>query len=263
MDAEHRHELKANELAEGLKNLPQWIKDNANTIIGIVLIAAALITWPMFKKMANKKELAEATTITNSIQMMDQDIVAVLQAPADDMLAKSEALDTLLVNADTLLGQASETDNGNLSALARIKAAQAIRTELHLRQEVDAEMLERQIQKAQEAYQQALKSADTPSITAMAEFGLALCSEELGQIDQAAELYQTIANNESYKATVFPTQAQKRLDTLSDNTEVFTFDAVPVVIEEKSTEPPVTEEPEVTAVEEPVEETVEPQADNL
>ncbi|MHC4554410.1 MAG: hypothetical protein ACYSUS_03790, partial [Planctomycetota bacterium] len=93
MDSQHRHELKTNELADGLKHLPQILKDNANTIIGIILIGAALITWPMFSKMSRQKEMAEQTEITQSIQMLDQDIYAVLQAPADDTLAQMEALD--------------------------------------------------------------------------------------------------------------------------------------------------------------------------
>ena len=278
MDSQHRHELKTNELAEGLKHLPGLLKDNANTIIGIILIGVALITWPMFNKMSRQKDIAEQMEITQSIQMMDQDVYAVLQAPADDMLAKSEALDALLVNADALVEKVSGIDNRNLAALAQIKAAQAIRTELHLRQEVDADMLERQIRKAQNAYQEALSSANTPTLTAMAKFGLALCSEELGQTDQAAELYQQIAGDENYKATVFPTQAQRRLDTLSDNTEVFNFAAVPVVIEEvvdteevieptaveiiePAAETIVTESAEKTDTEQLVEETAEPQAE--
>jgi tetratricopeptide (TPR) repeat protein len=125
---------------------------------------------------------------------------------------------------------------------------------------VDADMLERQIQKAEEAYQKALEVADTPTIKAMAQFGLGLCSEELGQTDQAAELYQQIVADENYKATVFPTQAQRRLDTLSDNTEVFNFAAVPVVTEEL-----VEEVTELTATEstgnKDTEETAEPKAE--
>jgi tetratricopeptide (TPR) repeat protein len=264
MDSQHRHELKSNELAEGLRHLPGLLKDNANTIIGIILIGAALITWPMFNKMSRQKEIAEQTEITQSIQMMDRDVYAVLQAPADDMLAKSEALETLLINADALLEKASTIDNPNLSAMAQIKAAQAIRTELHLREEVDADMLERQIQKAEEAYQKALEVADTPTIKAMAQFGLGLCSEELGQTDQAAEVYRQIVEEESYKATVLPTQAQRRLDSLADNTEVFNFSAVPVVIEEvveETAEPTAIESSENADVEQPVEETADPQAE--
>ena len=36
MKAEHRHELKTNELVEWLTNLPQWANENLTTIIGVV-----------------------------------------------------------------------------------------------------------------------------------------------------------------------------------------------------------------------------------
>ena len=276
MDSQHRHELKTNELADGLRHLPQLLKDNANTIIGVLLIGAALITWPMFNKMSQQKDRAEQTAITQSIQLLNEDIRKVLQAPADDAQAQTEALDTLLINADGLLEKASDIDNPNLTAMAQVKAAQAIRTELHIRKEVDADMLERQIKKAEDAYQKAFEIAEIPTIKAMAQFGLGLCSEELGQTDQAAEIYQQIAENESYKATVLPTQAQQRLDTLADNSEVFNFAAVPVVIEEvveETVEPTATDTmesaAEVTATEsadtadtgQPVEETAEPQTE--
>lgn len=238
MDAEHRHELKTNELAEWLGQLPQFLKDNINTIIGVVLICAGIITWPMFSRMSKQKERVEQAEMTQSIQMLDQDVYNVLQAPADDVTAQTEALNTMLVNADALMEKASEVDNPNLAALARIKAAQAIRTELHLRKEVDAEMLENQIQKARDAYQQAFETAETPTLRAMAQFGLGLCSEELGQTSQAAEIYQQILDDESYQATVFPSQAQQRLDSLEENAEVFTFAEVPVADEESSEEIP-------------------------
>jgi len=273
MDSQHRHELKTNELAEGLSHLPQLLKDNANTIIGVILIGAALITWPMFNKMKGQKDRTEQATLTQSIQMLDMDVYKVLQTPADDTQAQSEALNTILVNADALLEKASGIDNPNLAAMAQIKAAQAIRTELHLRKEVPADMLESQIQKAKNAYQTAFATAETATIRAMAQFGLALCSEELGQTEQAAEVYQQIVEDESYKPTVLPKQAQLRLDTLADNVEVFNFAAVPVVIEEaveESIEPATAEtiEPAVEAAadnadaEAPVEETAEPKTDN-
>ncbi len=278
MDSQHRHELKTNELAEGLSHLPRLLKDNASTIIGVLLIGAALITWLMSNKMSQQKERVEQTTITQSIKMMDRDVYAVLQAPADNAQAQTEALSTLLINADALLGSVSDIDNPNLAAMAQIKAAQAIRTELHLRKEVDTDMLERQVKKAEDAYQKAFEVAETPTIKAMAQFGLALCSEELGQTDQAAEVYQQIVEDQSYKPTVLPAQAQHRLDTLADNSEVFNFAAVPVIIEKpieveeiieatpaevtNSADEPTAEEPvESTEVSESVEETTEPQAE--
>ncbi|RKY08595.1 MAG: hypothetical protein DRP56_03875 [Planctomycetota bacterium] len=256
MDSQHRHELKTNELAEGLSHLPQLLKDNATTIIGVLLIGAALITWPMFNKMSRQKDRTEQTTTTQSIQMLDRDVYAVLQAPADDPQAQTEAADTLLINADALLSSVSGIDNPNLAAMAQIKAAQAVRTELHLRKEVDADMLERQIQKAKGAYQKAFEIAETPTLKAMAQFGLALCWEELGQTDQAAAVYQQIIDNESYQPTVLPAQAQKRLETLADNSEVFNFAAVAVIPEE-----PVEAKEALEPTAEAAEEAAKPQAE--
>jgi tetratricopeptide (TPR) repeat protein len=96
---------------------------------------------------------------------------------------------------------------------------------------VDAETLETQIQKAEDAYQQAFETAQTPTLKAMAQLGLGLCSEELGQTAQAAEIYTQIVDDESFKATVGAVLAQQRLDGLEDNSETFNFAEVPVAIE--------------------------------
>ena len=46
MKSSHRHELKTNELAEWLSNLPQWAKENRITIIGaLVLIVIAFFSY--------------------------------------------------------------------------------------------------------------------------------------------------------------------------------------------------------------------------
>ncbi|MHC4773112.1 MAG: tetratricopeptide repeat protein, partial [Planctomycetota bacterium] len=189
----------------------------------------------------------------------DQDVRSILQSPADDTSARSEALNTYLVNADELLNKAADTDIPNLAAMAQVKAAQAIRTELHLRPEVTAEMLESQVQKSADAYQKALETAESPTIRAMAQFGLGLCSEELGQTDQAADIYQQIIDDESYKATTLPTQAQRRLDAIEENSESFNFAEVPVAIENLPLEliEAVQAEPQEATIEPVAKETAE------
>ena len=233
MDSEHRHELKSNELANFLTHFPDFLKKNANIIIGVALIAIALITWPMFNRMSRQKTIAEASQVSESIQMLSQDIMKALQAYKESPEQLNPALNTILVNADKLLASASETDNPNLEALAYVKAAQAIRTELHLKNEVvSAETVDTQIQKAQEAYEKASAVAAIPTMKAMAQFGLGLCAEERGQAQQAADIYTAITNDETFAATVFPQKAQLRLDALDDNVESFTFvKAAPKTIE--------------------------------
>ena len=43
MKSDHRHELKTNELAEWLRNLPEWTKENLVTIIIVVVVVAVLV----------------------------------------------------------------------------------------------------------------------------------------------------------------------------------------------------------------------------
>jgi tetratricopeptide (TPR) repeat protein len=230
MDSEHRHELKTNELADLLTHLPQFFKKHASTIIGIALIVLAIVTWPVFSKMSREKTITEESRVAESIRMLSGDIQAALQAYKNNPEELAPALSTIQANAEALMEMTSETDNPNLEALAYIKAAQALRTELHLRNAVvDAQTVETQTEKAQEAYEKAAETAAIPTVKAMARFGVALCTEERGQIEQAADLYKAIVADETYAATVFPTLAQQRLDGLDDSTETFTFVAAPAV----------------------------------
>lgn len=230
MDSEHRHELKSNELADLLTHLPQFFKKNASTIIGLSLIIIGLITWPIFTRMSREKTITDESRVSESIRMLSGDIGAALQAYQSNPEGLDAALNTIQANADALMDMTSETDNPNLAALAYIKAAQAIRTELHLRKDiVDAATIDTQTQKAQDTYEKAAEKAVIPTMKAMAQFGIGLCTEERGQTQQAADLYKAIVDDESFAATVFPTLAQERLDNLTDNSQAVTFAPAPVV----------------------------------
>ena len=169
MDSEHRHELKSNELVDLLTHFPQFLKKNANIIIGIALIVIGFVTWPIFSKMSRQKTIAEESRVSESIQLLGQDVMKVLQAYEKNPEQLNPSLDAILVNANALMNLTSKTDNPNLAALAYIKAAQAIRTELHLKNDiVSAETVDTQIQKAQDAYEKASSVAAIPTMKAMA-----------------------------------------------------------------------------------------------
>lgn len=229
MDAQHRHELKTNELADWLTHAPEFLKKNASTIIGVLLIVIGIVTWPMFTKMRHNTNIAKAAAVTESIQNLERDIYGVIQAGEQDSDARQQATGALLVNANALLEQANKTDNPDLAAMARIKAAQALRTELHVRAErISIEDVHARINQAQDAYKKALASATSPTLKAMAKLGLGLCAEELGQRDAAAALYKEILDTPDFSATVIPAQAQARLDRLEENLETFVFAPAPV-----------------------------------
>jgi tetratricopeptide (TPR) repeat protein len=231
-DAQHRHELKTNELADWLTHAPEFLKKNASSIIGVALIVVGIITWPMFTRMRAASDIAKSAAVTESIQNLERDIYSVVQAAEQDDETRRQATGALLVNANALLDQADKADNPDLAALARIKAAQALRTELHVRAErVEVGEIQTRIGQAQEAYNKALTSATTPTLKAMAKLGLGLCAEELGQRDAAAALYRDIIATPEFASTVVPAQAQGRLDGLEENLESFVFAPAPAPAE--------------------------------
>jgi tetratricopeptide (TPR) repeat protein len=247
MDTQHRHELKTNELADWLTHTPEFLKNNASTLIGAALILVAIITWPMFTRMRQASDISKAAAVTESIQNLERDISGVFQAAEKDTEARQQATGALLVNANALLEQAAKIDNPDLAALARIKAAQALRTELHVRAErIGVDEVHTRIGLAQDAYNKALTSATTPTLKAMAKLGLGLCAEELGQRDAAAAIYKEIIAAPEFAATVFPTQAQQRLTSLDDNLETFVFAPAPALAPAPTTDITPMIEPTLT-----------------
>jgi len=229
MDSEHRHELKTNELADYIRQTPDFIKRNASTLIGVTLIVIGLVTWPMFSRMRAASDTAKAAAVAESIQNLERDIFAVIQAGEKDAEARRQATSALLVSANALLDQADKTKDANIAALARIKAAQALRAELHFRADIiDVQEAHTRVGQAQEAYKKAADTATNATLKAMAQFGLGLCAEELGQRDEAAAIYKAIIDTPKYAATVFPTQAQHRLDGLDENLSTVTFAPAPL-----------------------------------
>jgi len=218
MKSSHRHELKTNELAEWLSNLPQWAKENRIMIIGaLVLIVAAggLYFWQVYAK-----KVASARThhrFTNLINQLSLSKVQVLRAHS-----RGSDLSFILIQpggpAENLKTFAQNTNDGQMAALALIKRAEALRAELHYRLETVAKQdLVAQINRAKLSYTEAIQKAPSnPSLIAAATFGLGLCEEELGNFEQAAQIYRNITTSPDFEGTVAKTAAEHRLETMAD-----------------------------------------------
>jgi NACalpha-BTF3-like transcription factor len=213
--AEHRHELKTNELAEWLSNLPQWAKENLKIIIYLSVVAVLVIgayLWKRYQK--NVVSIQKQLNFTNLIAQLSQNKPQILQGQA-----KGVDLSYMLLQvADNLQAAAQDTKNNQMAALALIKQAEARRTELHYRLGTVTEQdIQIAINQAKTSYTKALeRAASNPSLTAMAEFGLGLCEEELGNFDNARQIYSDLAANPDLKGTVAVAQAKQRLETMSD-----------------------------------------------
>lgn len=218
MKSQHRHELKTNELAEWLGNLPQWTKENLKTIICVSLIiavAGTLYIWRTYTK--NVVQVQERLEFTNLLNRLSDGKMQVIRAHQQGR----DLSFILLQPADSLGAFAQNAKNDRAAALALIKKAEAIRTELHYRLEsVSKKDLTEQINKAKAAYTLAIQTrlewTSNPSLKAAAEFGLGLCEEELGNFEKAQQMYQDIAANTDFEGTITIVQAKHRLVTMAD-----------------------------------------------
>jgi len=213
MKSDHRHELKTNELAEWLSNLPEWTKENLVTIIAVVVVvvvAGALYGWRLYSR--NVLLVQEEAEFTNLLNQISGNKMQILQGQE----SQGRNLSFLLLQpANNLQTFAKKTSHKRMAAMALIKRAEALRAELHYG--VEEQSLENQTNLAKASYAEALeKCPKIPSLAATAKFGLGLCEEELGNFGQARQMYQDIAANSDFENTLAAVQAKRRLQTMAD-----------------------------------------------
>jgi hypothetical protein len=215
MKPEHRHQLKTNELAEWIVNFPQWAKENAKMIIYISVLAAVvagLYFWKIYEKRIVYAQ--EQLELTNLVSQISQGKTQLLQAQVQGV----DSSYVLIQAADNLQNIAQNAKDEQIAALALIKKAETLRTELHYRLgSISMEDATAQINRAKDSYTKALeKSSTNPSLTAAAKLGLGLCEEELGNFGQARQIYSEIVANAAFEGTVAAAQAKQRLSTMAD-----------------------------------------------
>jgi len=229
MRAEHRHELKTNELAEWLSSLPQWTKENLTTIIVISAVIVAAATFYVRYRYGKSAAAEEQLEFTNLLNQLSASKMQVLNAQA-----QGRDLSFILLQPANSLGNfAQNAKSDQMAALALIKRAEALRTELHYRPGTVSEQdLTAQINQAKAAYTEAiqtrLKGTSNPSLMAAAEFGLGLCEEELGNFEKAQQIYQIIAANPDFDGTVAVAAAKHRLETMADYKQKVIFKPAPI-----------------------------------
>lgn len=226
MKAKHRHELKTNVLAEWIVNFPQWAKKNLRTIIFVSVVAVLVMgsaSYHWYKK--NVERARRELVFTNLINELIQGKPQILQAQARGM----DISYLLIQTADSLERVAESAKEPDMAALALIKRGEALRTELHYRfgsvSERDAATA---MERAKASYTEALgKASSNSSLTAMAKLGLGLCEEEVGNFEQAGQIYNDIIADAGLEGTVGSAQARQRLETLAVYEERVVFRPAP------------------------------------
>jgi len=241
MKSEHRHELKTNELAEWLGNFPEWLKENSRSIIAIaavIIVVVGFLGWRRYDR--NVVQVRESNEFTNLLNSASSEKMQV----AARQTQGTDSSHYLIPLATNLRSFADNTSKKNMAALALIKEADTLRSELHYRLgAISNQDLTEQINRIKASYNLALtKASSNPQLMAAAKFGLGLCAEELGDFDQARQIYQEIMSNADFEGTVSVVQAKRRLEHMSDYIKKIVFKPGP------KKEPPVATQPEMQII---------------
>ncbi len=228
MKAEHRHELKTNALALWLANLPTWAHQNLRMIIYVtvvvVLVLASFFYQRYQKTVVVTREQGDLTTLLSQLPQQKA-YIAQRQTKGEDNAF------TLLNLTDGLDGIAKTATNDAVAALALIKSAEIMRTEIQFRfGTVSQQDIATQIGKAKDVYNKALdklKQNPNPSLEGTAKVGLGLCEEELGNADEARKLYEEVATGAAYEGTVPAITAKERLIAMSSFNEKLVLKPMP------------------------------------
>lgn len=228
MKPDHRHELKTNELAEWMMNLPQWARENMTFLIGTaaVCVVAVVLYFGLFYR-KNLVLARDRDTLTSLVTQLPFQKIQVIQAQTQG----KEQSYMLVAAANNLRDFAQSTKDDRMAAVALIERAEALRAELHYRTgNVARDEITQQIGQAKESYEEALRRASSSaSLAAQARYGLGLCEEELGNFDNAERIYREVAGDPNSEGTATKAAAAHRLKTMSDYKKTIVFRSVPEI----------------------------------
>lgn len=215
MDTEHRHELKQNDFIECAKKAPDYIKAHWWETACVVVIIGALVMHfsgssdvrPNMDKQAAVTSVYQDISAAKGKAISGEGSIADIEELVTDLLAKSVGI--------------SEVQG----ALVKVKAADAIRAQLHYSDGMPtAEMIESHTVEAIALYEQAIESAKGNSnVEALAKFGIALATQDAGKFDEAATFYGQIIANTDYSATCIVELAKEKLDGIATARQTYTF----------------------------------------
>jgi hypothetical protein len=199
MDADTRHQLKQNELAEALSKLVSF--SDKRTLAWLVVILVVALAYAGYKLWSWRQHT----------HLID----------AQQTLAQINAIDTSLGEAplEQLRRLIADSSQPGLLALARLRLAEGLEARGKLA-DGSAKLAE-----AEAEYNSLLRMPGAPgTIKAAALYRLGIICENKRDFAGAREMYTTLSRNPSYRGSPFVTVAEARLKQLDEL-------AVPVAFE--------------------------------
>ena len=192
MDAEKRHQLKTNELAEALGKVRDFGGDPQTRywMIGIAAILVAYAGYRLWNNMAAQRVAA-----------------------GWHELSQVSAQDNASVAIDELRTLITQAPNQTAEAVGRIRLAAALRNRAD---ETPAER-ESLLKEAVETLKPLVSDPNAEaSLVAAAAFSLATMNESLREFDAAAVVYKMIVDEKRFEGSPFREASSKRLETLDE-----------------------------------------------
>jgi len=200
MDADTRHQLKQNELAEALGRLRSL--GDRNFWLWLVIIILIFGGWGSYRLWRSQKEALLATTWS---QLLEVNTLGSADPTA--------AIDQLqLLSADS-------TD-AKLTAAARVRLGGALLSKAV----EDADQRDALLSRAEQTFLQVVQSPESPKpLAAAATFALGSVYESQHRLDDAQRVYRELIDDERFADLPYGELAQERLDSFDELREKVVF----------------------------------------
>ncbi len=197
MDAETRHQLKQNELAEALNRLREFNDPRfLYTIVAVVVVIIAALGWYAWNQ---TQQMALATEWQ---QLINLNTALAAEDPAEVQEARSDL--------KTMIGEASDS---RLAGYARLQLARSYYEDAL----ENADQRPDGFNQAAELLREVRASrVEEPNLKAAATFMLASAEESLDNIDTAQQLYQELTDSERFAGSPFRLLARDRLENIDE-----------------------------------------------
>ena len=212
MKSGRKHELEPHDLAQWIADFPKWCRENRTNLIYVAVVLLLVLVSVYLKWFRqDTRSIEDMVKVTTLAEQLGQTRQQIAQGQATS--------DNALMIANEFEATARQSEQEAVDVLSLIKAAEAIRTELHYKKTSYApEAMMAQVEKAQKFYEQAIQKAEgNKTLIALAKYGIALCEEERGNFQVAKEAYQQIANDPQFAGTAITYRAKLRFETTDDN----------------------------------------------
>lgn len=232
MDADKRHQLKQNELAEMLAKLRDW--DSPVTryaLLGLVLLLVLVVGWKTWR-------YTQQHASEQAWQRLDLIKLGMLDSDPDRVASAVNDLRELI----------RETSDPAIAGNARLHLARFRYDEGFAR----PEQRQAAFEEAADLLQQVTGNPETPPmIAAAASFALASTYESLRELDKAETLYETLKSEPRFQGSPFVAVAGVRLDTMDDLAKPVAFTSGDPPVPESALEIPEFEPTTTSAPAEP------------